>query len=305
MTRTVADLHPVSHACIAPTSDEQLWEITAEWLACGLEAGERVLFFEDGTAESVLERLADDRVPTAQSLADGQLTIVPGEQTRAALQAPAEQLAEVAAAQLDEEARRGWPAVRVTGNIHSKLAGGLDDIVEYEHRIDGVYRLRPWAHMLCVYDHRHFPPDAARTLLTLHHTVVARPALYDDALLRITSSGPGSLRVAGEVDHSNRTAISRLLESALDQALRSHTAPTDITLDLHSLRFLDVGGAVGLMRAAEEFPQSHRLVLSGVRPRVLRVLERCGAPFATGLVVEPRPAEIRTRPSGRAQEEPR
>jgi anti-anti-sigma factor len=90
------------------------------------------------------------------------------------------------------------------------------------------------------------------------------------------------------VDHSNRPRIRRLLETALDQALRSHAGPTDITLDLSSLRFVDVAGAVSLVHAAEEFPSSHRLVLTGVRPRVLRVLDRCGAPFAAQLVVQPR-----------------
>ena len=121
-----------------------------------------------------------------------------------------------------------------------------------------------------------------------HHTELVVPAIYDDGLLRITAIGPVAARVAGEVDHSNRPRIRRLLEAALDDALRSHSAPTDITLDLSSLRFLDVAGAVSLVHAAEEFPSTHRLVLTGVRPRVVRVLDRCGAPFAAQLVVEPR-----------------
>jgi hypothetical protein len=57
---------------------------------------------------------------------------------------------------------------------------------------------------------------------------------------------------------------------------------------MSSLRFLDVAGAVGLVHAAEEFPDAHRLILTGVRPRVQRVLDRCGAPFATQLVVRTR-----------------
>jgi anti-anti-sigma factor len=128
-----------------------------------------------------------------------------------------------------------------------------------------------------------------RSLVAVHHTEVARPALYDDNLLRITAAGTGTARLAGEIDHSNRTPIRRLLETALDQALRSEMAPTDITLDLSSLRFVDVAGAVSLVHAAEEFPASHRLVLTGVRPRVMRVLDRCGAPFAAQLDVRARP----------------
>jgi anti-anti-sigma regulatory factor len=75
----------------------------------------------------------------------------------------------------------------------------------------------------------------------------------------------------------------------LDQTLRSHSAPTDVVLDLSSLRFLDVAGAISAVHAAEEFPSTHRLRLVGVRPRVLRLLDRCGAPFAAQLVVEAHP----------------
>ena len=62
-------------------------------------------------------------------------------------------------------------------------------------------------------------------------------------------------------------------------------APAALELDLSSLRFLDVAGAVGLVHAAEEFPEAHRLSLTGVRPGVLRALDRCGAPFAAQLDV--------------------
>jgi anti-anti-sigma regulatory factor len=76
-----------------------------------------------------------------------------------------------------------------------------------------------------------------------------------------------------------------VLETALDSALRSPYAATDITIDLASLRFIDVAGAVELVHAAETFPETHRLVLVGARPGVLRVLDRCGAPFAAQLEV--------------------
>ena len=92
-------------------------------------------------------------------------------------------------------------------------------------------------------------------------------------------------RLAGEVDHSNRPVIARMVAATLDDALRSDDAPAALELDLSSLRFLDVAGAVGLVHAAEEFPEAHRLSLTGVRPGVLRALDRCGAPFAAQLDV--------------------
>ena len=67
--------------------------------------------------------------------------------------------------------------------------------------------------------------------------------LYDDVLLRITATGPQGVRLAGEIDQSNSQALRRLLGTLLDRALRSHSAPAAITVDLASLRFVDVAGA--------------------------------------------------------------
>jgi anti-anti-sigma factor len=167
--------------------------------------------------------------------------------------------------------------------------------------LDDVVRDRP-AHVLCIYDRSRYPDDVVEAMRAAHRTEVVAPAIYDDGLLRITAVGPGAARVAGEADHSNRARIRKLLEAALDRALRLPDAPTDITLDLSSLRFLDVAGAVGLVHAAEEFPNAHRLVLTGVRPGVQRVLDRCGAPFASQLVVRVRSDQP---PIGHTRDEPR
>ena len=77
--------------------------------------------------------------------------------------------------------------------------------------------------------------------------------------------------------------------TTLDDALRSDSAPAALELDLSSLRFLDVAGAVGLVHAAEEFPEAHRLVAdrraagraAGARPvrrPVRRAARRLRAP---------------------------
>ena len=73
MTRTIEELRSVDHACAVADSDEHLWEVTAAFVAGGLTRGERVLYFEDGTAAQVLERLADDWVPVRAAIAGGQL----------------------------------------------------------------------------------------------------------------------------------------------------------------------------------------------------------------------------------------
>lgn len=289
MTRAIEDMSLVDHACVIPDSDEHLWEVTAAWLAGGLDAGDRVVYFEDESAELVLRRLGEDRTCVRHAIEDGQLVIVPTDTTRAALAGSIESIGDILTEQIDETAADGWPGLRVAGESGPGLMrdGGLEKVVAYEQLADKIFRGHPTARMLCRYDRRYFDDAAVDAMRQEHEIELVSPAVYDDTLLRITHSGPAALRLAGEVDHSNRLQIRRMLKAALDAALRSHSAPTDITLDLASLRFVDVAGAVGLVHAAEEFPSTHRLVLTGVRPRVVRVLDRCGAPFAAQLVVEP------------------
>ena len=78
---------------------------------------------------------------------------------------------------------------------------------------------------------------------------------YDDgiAFRYVVPAQPNlrSLRLAGEVDHSNRPVVARLVAAALDDALRAHRAPAALELDLASPRLLDVPGAVGLRQLAE------------------------------------------------------
>ena len=289
MRTTTVDDPSAVHACAVPGSDEQLWELTSRFLGDGLAAGERVVYLADGTADAVLERLVDDRVPVDRPLADGQLSVVDAEGTRAALRRPVREAAAALAAMVDDAVDAGYAGLRVTGQLDYgvRRPGGVG-LADHDRIIDPVLAGRP-GRVLCFYDRRRFSDDAIERLRALHRIEIDAPALYDDGLLRVVRVGRFHLRLAGEVDHSNRPVIARMVAAALDDALRSDDAPTALRLDLSSLRFLDVAGAVALVHAAEEFPQVHRLDLTGVRPGVLRVLDRCGAPFAAQLDVAAHP----------------
>lgn len=287
MTRTIEDMSLVGHACMVPDSDEHLWEVTAAWVAQGLASGDRVVYFEDETAERVLNRLSDDRVCVRDAITDGQLVIMPTEVTRSALAQPVETIERLIVDQIDQSEALGWPGLRLAGDSGPGmlLRSGLSKVIAHEERVGTLLGKYPTTRMLCRYDRRYFDDIAIDAMRAVHDVELVSPAVYDDTLLRITRRSPSAVRLAGEVDHSNRLQVRRLLDATLDDALRSHSAPTDISLDLASLRFIDVAGAVGLVHAAEEFPSTHRLMLTGVRPRIGRVLDRCGAPFAEQLVV--------------------
>jgi ABC-type transporter Mla MlaB component len=297
MGMTTTDVRSVAHACAVPISDEQLWEMSAAFLSAGLSAGEQVVYFDDGTAEAVLERLVDDRVPVRRPLADGQLTVVDGAETRRALRAPVRDAAASMTALIDGAVEAGWTGLRWTGQFSAGLRPTTSGVwlADHDAAVDAAIAGRP-ARVLCLFDRHRFPDEAIEQLRALHRIELDAPAVYDDNQLRITRRGPFHLRLAGEVDQSNRPVVLRMVVTALDEALRSHSAPTALEFDLSSLRFLDVAGATLLVHAAEEFPESHRLALHGVRPGVLRVLERCGASFAAQLDITPHPGNEFARP---------
>ena len=289
MRTTTVDDPSAVHACAVPGSDEQLWETTARVLGDGIAAGERVVYYADGTADAVLERLVDDRVPVDRPLADGQLTVVDTEGTRASLRRTVREAAAALAAMIDDAAEAGWAGLRVTGQFnHGLLRPGGTSLADHDRVVDPVLAGRR-GRVLCLYDRRRFPDDVIERMCALHRVEIETPTLYDDGLLRVTRIDRFHLRLAGEVDHSNRPVIARMIATSLDDALRADDSPAALALDLSSLRFLDVAGAVGLVHAAEEFPEAHRLALTGVRPGVLRALDRCGAPFAAQLDIEAHP----------------
>ncbi|GEL20711.1 hypothetical protein PA7_45480 [Pseudonocardia asaccharolytica DSM 44247 = NBRC 16224] len=276
---------PGDHVCAVPVSDEQLWEISADFVAGGLSRNEQVCYFDDGTVDSVLGRLADDRVPVDQPLRTGQLEILPAARIRQLFRASLSEARKLMCARIDEAKARGYAGLRMTGQMsYGTTRPGLLDIVEFESELDELVRSRSVT-ALCLYDRVRYTDAQIERLCGLHGKELTPPTAYDDGLLRITRTGATSARLAGDIDHSNRPAVTRLLETTLDDALRSHSAPTDIELDLASLRFLDVAGAVALVQGAEGFPSTHRLVLRDVRPWIARVLDRCGAPFAAQLVL--------------------
>lgn len=285
MVTSTAEMIPGDHVCAIPESDEQLWELSADFVAGGLARNEQIVYFDDGTADSVLGRLAADRVPVAWPLRTGQLEIVPSELTRQVFERPVADARAAVLAMVDRAEAGGYAGFRLTGQWSSGTSRpGPPNIRDYDVSLDSIVRERSIT-LLCLYDRQRYSDAQIEELRGVHRDELKAPNAYDDGLLRITRTGPAGVRLAGEIDHSNRPVIARLLETALDDALRAPSAPTDIELNLASLRFLDVASAVGLVHAAEEFPSTHRLVLVGVQPRVVRVLDRCGALFAAQLDV--------------------
>lgn len=302
MIKLAGDVSSGDHVCAIPDSAEHLGELAAEFVAHGLGRGEKILYFDDdGAADAMLRRLSEDGVEVDEPLRRGQLEIQPEEATRATFRT---RLPDIHAGMTAEIARyrdEGWAGTRLTGQMHSTLAAGASGTLpEFDGLLARLIREnRESLSALCTYDHEHFPDHQIDIMRALHRDHMAVPGAYDDGLLRIVRVGAGHARLAGEIDHSNRPKITTLLHQQLDAVLRSADAPADIGLDMASVRFVDVASAVAFVHAAEGFPASHRLVLHRVRPRVQRILDRCGAAFSAQLVFDDDPPPLDRPPPAR------
>ncbi|MGE3284796.1 MAG: MEDS domain-containing protein [Pseudonocardia sp.] len=288
----------VRHACAVAVSDEHLWELSAHYIAEGLAAGEHVVYLDAGTIHQVQARLEDDGVCADAAIAAGRLTVVAPDALHDLQSGSADDLEKALHEVVEDVLAQGFEAVRITGEASHAVRrpGGLGPL-DHENAFGRVLDLHPELQMLCIYDQQRHPPALLATLREMHAHEITAPSVYDDGLLRIVRTSVGGVRLAGETDHSNRGILDRLLASVLDETLRSPTGIACVTADLASLRFLDVAGAMAFIHAAEQFPTTHRLVLRGVRPRVHRVLERCGALFTPQLELEVRGEPQAPRPS--------
>ena len=270
--------------CAIPDSEEHHSELRAQFVIEGLRRNEKIFYYDDdGAADAMLRRLDDEGAPVEAPLRSGQLTIVPEQQTHATFRTPLGELYRGVTATVHEALREGYHGARLTGQMHSSLAPGASaTLPEFDGLLDRLLQENRLT-ALCTYDHGHYSGEQIETMRALHRDHLAPIGAYDDGLMRIVRTGVATARLAGEIDHSNRPKITSLLQSSLDRALRSPDVPPEVVLDMASVRFVDVATAVALVHAAEMFPATHSLVLHRVRPRVQRVLDRCGAPFASQL----------------------
>jgi anti-anti-sigma factor len=113
---------------------------------------------------------------------------------------------------------------------------------------------------LCLYDRRRHDTDFLLRAEAEHVArVVSSATVYRDEILAIGHpDGDGGLRLSGQVDLSNRSA----LRMALALATRSGSGDGDIVVDLSETSFLDVGGLRLLAETAELHPDRRVVLLS-------------------------------------------
>jgi anti-anti-sigma regulatory factor len=284
VTKTFDEIALGDHACVVMDSDEEHWEVAANFVVGGLSRDEKVVYFDGArSTQPLLRRLREDSVDVERYLRSGQLTLVPPEMTGQLWTMSIPEVLGLLGQTIGDGLAEGYPSVRVTdepsGAVHRPNNIGL---AEYDKAVHDAMQGNPVT-LLCQYEREDWSASELSELCEMHPVEMTAPAIYDDGLLRITRTAPFCTRVAGEIDYSNRHLVRAIIDKELDQALRTLRHNGEIQVHLESLRFADVAAIVQFLQVAEGFPQSHRLVLYGVQPVVRRVLDRCGAAFTTQL----------------------
>lgn len=286
MSKALDEIAVGDHACVVVDSDEQHWEVAANFVTGGLRHDQKIVYYDSArTAEPLMRRLREDNVDVEQHRRSGQLTLMTPEQTDKLWTMSLPELLGLLGQTVGEALGEGYPGIRITDEAANAVhrPRGIS-LAEYDRAVHDGMQGNPVT-LLCQYERTDWSTAELSELCDLHSIDVATPAIYDDGLLRITRQAPFSTRVSGEIDFSNRHLVRGIIDKELDRALRALQHHDEIEVHLESLRFADVATVVQFVQAAESFPQSHRLVLYGVQPLVRRVLDRCGAAFTAQLTM--------------------
>lgn len=265
-------LAPGQHAAAIYRTDDEHWDITADFLAAGLVNGEQVVCVDDdGTAAAVLRRMDDEGLDPRPYRDRGQLLVEPVQLPPRDAGVPANRIASEIAARLAITLADGYPALRIAFETGSVLreSGDVDWLLEIDAACTPLWATRPVGG-LCQVDERLVDPAAVAQVRSAHTWESAVPAAYDDGFLRITRDDHGRRRLLGETDLGNRDGLRRELDHAVDGE------SADVRLAMVSLRFIDAASLGLLADAAQRLPPGRRLVLERPNPSIHKLLQLCG-----------------------------
>lgn len=207
------------HAVATYSTDDEHWDITAEFLAAGLLRGQQVVYGDDGgTVSAVLRRMADNGLDHRSYQSCGQLIVEPVElPTRTAGVTPCT-VAVLIGARLDTALTAGYSGMCMVFETGTFLrdTGDVDWLLQVDAACAPLWATRPAAG-LCQLDERLTSPGQRAEARRRHGYEVAIPATYDDGQLRITRDRAGHRRLVGAVDLANRDALRRELERAAQE----------------------------------------------------------------------------------------
>jgi anti-anti-sigma factor len=224
----------------------------AEWVLCGLDRGEKVIYADGGDAagSSIVGHLRGQGIDVAAARAEGRFELLP---------LAAFYPSEVVDRALDE----GFPAVRMSAEAAAVLS--VLEPAEYrdvEQNMDRLCRTGPVS-ALCQYPRSTSAPTL-RAVVSAHPHGVREPGFS-------ASAGRFGLALHGEVDLANADVLAAVLAAAL---LAAMSAPGgEVRLDLAALEFIDVAACRAISDASRIFRETgRRLLLVDARRPVERMM---------------------------------
>lgn len=252
------------HLCLTVDDEVVRRQSLAEAAQTGLREGHRVLFCGDG----------DVLGPGAgEALAAGDLKVPPISSSYFTTGAfdPAAALSFLRR-EVEDASHAGYPGLRLLTDMAwaGDLGPGLDGLPEFEAAANTIFA-EGYALAVCAYDPRSFDRATRRGLAQAHlGTMTAEEPFDPDSVLRVRPTRqPFGLRLAGEADLLNQSALRAVLDHLLDTLPSEEPAAT---VDLSGLRFVDTAAARILLLASRR--AEGRLRLVGQHTALARLLER-------------------------------
>jgi hypothetical protein len=223
------------HGCAVLSSEEQGWEVLAEFIAEGVEAQDQtvVVGLRAGRATELLRRLREEQgIDPGPVIADGQLVVMDEAVSAGFFGLPVAEVTALVTMQVDEAIMEGYRGMRLTGVYPERGIG------PHELTLDRLVRGVPLT-VLCGYFMSELTAGELAQVQGLHSRQVVDTAVFDDGRLRITRPRPGWLRLAGSWDTGNHGVAIAVLADAV--------ATGDRDLDVASLRSITPAGMRALL----------------------------------------------------------
>jgi len=268
------------HVCWTVDDDATRMEAIAGFVRAGLGARHRVIYSGDDP-EAVLAGLERHGVGVRAALGEGLLHAITAEASYLT-DGVFDPEATIAAwrGEIDRARAAGCPGIRVVGDMTwaSRRVPGAERLPWYEAEVNNVF-LDGYVAGVCAYDRRRFDPLELRRLSWAHPGAAATRVPFEPAssLRARRTRDPYGLRLAGEVDLSNRDALRAVIEHLFDDRPAA-------TVDVSELTFADTAASRILVDAATR----GTLRLVGVSAPLRRLLDFHGAPGVARLTVVPR-----------------
>lgn len=265
-TRAVGVLSHGDHSSLLYSSVREQMDVTAALVKDALVRNERVICVGE---PAYAERASSAFGKTgARAIANGQLLLENSAETYMREgRFDAERMLRHYSASINDAVADGYSGLRVAADM--SWAGIVpesgEDLIRYEHTLDSVLEKYP-AVVVCQYDRRIFSEAALASLQAAHNSEARPNPLHESMQLSIEREyDPHGLRVAGEIDISNRAAF----RSAIAQLAAS--PEQHIVVDLAGVEYMDAASIAALALAALNAPAgSMHVRLSGALGRVFR-----------------------------------